>query len=218
MKREILGLEFFDRPALTVARELLGKYLVRRVGKKEIALMITETEAYDGHKDKASHASRGQTPRNTPMFGEARTIYVYFTYGMHWMLNIVCGKKGYPAAILIRGLDGSAVTAQQTALRAARPSPTVRRTVPASPRLDGPAKLTKFLHIDRALNNKPLGPKTGLWVEDRGVSISPRQVVRTPRVGVPYAGEYALKPWRFVIKSQVNGTVRRAQRLRGRSV
>lgn len=167
----VLGTEFFDRPTLTVARELLGKYLVRKIGKKEIALMITETEAYDGFKDKASHASRGQTPRNMPMFSDASTIYVYFTYGMHWMLNIVCGKKGYPAAVLIRGA-GEVI---------------------------GPAKLTKSLKINKSLNHNVLGKKTGLWVEDRGVVIASRRIQRTPRIGIAYAGEYVKKPWRFVL-------------------
>lgn len=170
----ILGPEFFDRPTLVVAHDLIGKYLVRKIGKKEIALMITETEAYDGPKDKANHAHRGQTPRNTPMFGAACTIYVYFTYGIHWMLNIVCGKEKYPAAVLIRGAGD----------------------------IVGPARLTKALKIDRKLNNALLGPKTGLWIEDRGTKILPRQIARTPRIGINYAGEYAKKPWRFVLKSK----------------
>src|SRR5262245_57501705 len=118
--RTVLGSDFFDRPTLTVARDLIGKFLVRRVGGKEIACMIVETEAYDGFKDKASHASRGQTPRNTPMFGPPGMIYVYFTYGIHWMLNLVCGKERYPAAVLIRGVEG----------------------------VSGPARLTKALSID----------------------------------------------------------------------
>ena len=213
--KQILGPEFFDRPTLVVARELLGKYLVRRMDgnpstglrAREIALMIMETEAYDGHKDKASHASRGQTPRNTPMFGQACTIYMYFTYGMHWMLNIVCGKAGYPAAVLIRGLqsegkvfctlDGSATTLRSGEMNTTSTPP--RRVVASL--LNGPAKLTKFLKIDKSLNNKPLGPKTGLWIEDRGVKVLPRHIQRTPRIGVAYAGEYAKKRWRFVLKT-----------------
>src|SRR5882757_610508 len=86
----ILGPDFFNRRTLTVARELIGKVLVRRRDGQDVALMITETEAYDGPRDKASHAHRGQTPRNAPMFDKAGTIYVYFTYGMHFMLNLVC--------------------------------------------------------------------------------------------------------------------------------
>src|SRR3989338_4648093 len=117
--RSALPEKFFNRSTLRVARELLGKHLVRRIGKREVARMITEVEAYIGHKDKASHASRGRTERNAPMFGKAGYWYVYFTYGMHWMLNIVTERNGYPAAILIRGVQG----------------------------ISGPARITKFLKI-----------------------------------------------------------------------
>ena len=137
--------------------------------------MITETEAYDGPNDLACHARSGKTKRNWPMFEDAGTIYVYFTYGMHWMLNLVTGAKEYPAAVLIRGLRVADV------------------------RLDGPAKLTKYLKIDKKLNSLTLGKKTSLWVEDRGVKINPRHIKRTPRIGVAYAGSYATKPWRFVL-------------------
>jgi DNA-3-methyladenine glycosylase len=169
----ILGRDFFDRRTLTVARELIGKFLVRRLAGEERAAMITETEAYDGPLDKASHAYRGRTQRNAPMFGEPGTIYVYFTYGMHFMLNLVCREAGHPAAVLIRGA-GDVV---------------------------GPARLTKALRIDKALNDKPLAVATGLWVEDRGVKLSPRRIRRTPRIGIAYAGDYVDKPWRYVVKS-----------------
>lgn len=136
-----------------------------------MAVMVIETEAYDGHKDKASHASRGETPRNTPMFGEAGRFYVYLVYGMHEMLNIVTGPKGYPAAVLIRGV--------------------IEAT--------GPGKLTKHLKIKRTMNGKKAIPASGLWFEDRGVKIDKKNVKRTPRVGVSYAGKkWALKPYRFV--------------------
>ena len=170
----VLGPAFFDRPALTVARELVGKFLVRRRGDDEVALMLTETEAYDGPKDKASHAWRGRTARNTPMFGPPGRIYIYFTYGMHWMLNLVCREADYPAAVLIRGAG-----------------PVV-----------GPARLTKALGIDRALNDLPLMVETGLWVEDRGAMLRPRDIERTPRVGIGYAEDYIDKPWRFVVRKE----------------
>ena len=177
MKKRVLGASFFDRPTLIVAEDLIGKFLVRSVSGKTVALMITEAEAYDGFEDKASHASRGQTPRNTPMFGKPGTIYVYFTYGMHWMLNIVCGKEKYPAAALIRGVEGT----------------------------NGPARLTKAFGIDKKLNNIPLSKKSGLWVEDRGIKFSKVDIKRTGRVGVDYAGEWAKKPWRFVLKKRKSG-------------
>lgn len=171
--RKILTEKFFNRSALKVAKELLGKFLVRRLGKKEIALMITEVEAYDGPKDKASHASRGKTERNKVMFGEAGNWYVYFTYGMHWMLNIVTGPKNYPAAVLIRGAG----------------------------EISGPARLTKFLKIDKKFNGQPANKKTGLWIEDRGVKISPKIIKRNKRIGVAYAGDWADKPYRFTLKT-----------------
>ncbi len=134
--------------------------------------MITETEAYDGFKDKASHASRGKTARNAPMFGPAGVWYVYFTYGMHWMLNIVCGKKDYPSAVLIRGAGD----------------------------IQGPARLTKFLKVAEKFNGEKAAAKTGLWIEDGGMKIKPRQIKRTPRIGVAYAGIYwAKKPLRFLL-------------------
>src|SRR5690348_15950613 len=100
--KKILPLLFFDRPTLTVARELLGKYIVRSYRGKLIPVMITEVEAYDGPNDLASHASRGMTPRTKIMFGPAGNFYVYFTYGMHWLVNVVTGPKQYPAAVLLR--------------------------------------------------------------------------------------------------------------------
>ena len=134
-------------------------------------LEITEVEAYDGLRDQASHASCGQTPRNSPMFGEAGRWYVYFTYGMHWMLNVVTGPKGYPAAVLIRGAK----------------------------EVIGPARLTKYLRIDSRFNNKPAVPETGLWLE-KGKEIPHKRIRRTPRIGVAYAGKrWAEKPYRFFI-------------------
>lgn len=170
--RTPLNKAFFDRPAPVVARQLLGKYLVRKIGDTMYAYMITETEAYHGFSDKASHASRGQTPRNTPMFASAGTIYVYFTYGMHWMLNIVCSKEGFPSAVLLRGVED----------------------------ISGPARLTKALKIDKAQNATMLGEKTGLWIEDRGVIVPNTAIQKTPRIGVAYAGEWAHKKLRFVLK------------------
>jgi DNA-3-methyladenine glycosylase len=169
--RKVLGEEFFERKAPVVAKELLGKYLVRQIGSETVALMIHETEAYDGFEDKASHAHRGATPRNSVMFGKSGRMYVHFTYGMHWMLNLVCGKEGYPSGVLIRGAGD----------------------------ISGPARLTKALSIDKKLNTLPLSKKSGLWVEDRGVKVSKKEITLTPRVGIRYAEEWIEKPWRFVL-------------------
>ena len=176
MNKKILSKNFFNRPTLIVAKELLGKFLVRKYrGKNPPAnetLMITEVEAYDGFDDKASHASRGKTERNKIMFGEAGKWYIYFTYGMHWMLNIIVGPKNYPAAILIR----------------------------AAGEINGPARLTKYLKIDKKFNGKPTNKKTKLWIEDRKVKISKSQIAKRERVGVDYAGKWANKLYRFMIK------------------
>jgi DNA-3-methyladenine glycosylase len=172
--RKILKEEFFMRRPQTVARELLGKFLVRRINGKDIALMIMETEAYDGEHDLACHARSGRTARNAPMWGKPAHAYVYFTYGMHWMLNLVTREEGYPSAVLIRGA-GEYV---------------------------GPARLTKGLKIDKSLNTKKLTKASGLWVEDRGIKVPSRAIKRTARIGVEYAREYATIPWRFVLPQQ----------------
>ena len=169
MMRRILPKRSFNRPTLRVARELLGKYLVRKIGAREIVQKITEVEAYVGFRDKASHASRGMTARNRVMFGPPGVWYVYFTYGMHWMLNIVTEREGYPAAILIRGVEDAS----------------------------GPGRVTKFFRIDRRFNGKPTSRRSGLWIEDRGVKISPRAIHRSKRIGVNGAGPWAAKLWRF---------------------
>ena len=171
--RKILKSDFFkSKNTPQIARDLLGKFLVRKIGNKVSAYMITETEAYDGFKDKASHAHRGATERNKIMFGKAGHWYVYLTYGMHWMLNIVTGPENYPGAILIRGIEG----------------------------LNGPARLTKALHIDKKLNGKPADKKSALWLENRGVKISKNKIISAPRIGVAYAGPiWSKKKYRFYI-------------------
>jgi DNA-3-methyladenine glycosylase len=178
--KKILTKPFFDRPTLTVARELLGKYIVRRYRGKTIPLMITEVEAYDGHLDRASHASRGLTPRTSVMFGEAGNFYVYFTYGIHWLVNVVTGPKGYPAAVL---------------LRAGRlENPKTKESVIAR----GPALLTRYLKIDGKQNGLRAHKKTGLWFEDRGVKPQSKQIIASKRIGVDYAGRiWKNKPYNF---------------------
>lgn len=168
--KRVLNKDFFDRSTLEVAKDLLGKFLIRRIGKKEIVLMITEVEAYDGFSDKASHASSGITERNEAMFGKAGNWYVYFTYGMHWMLNVVVGPNNYPAAVLIRGTD----------------------------KINGPARITKYLKIDERFNGKPADKKTGLWIKDKG--IKPLKIKSAKRIGVDFAGPYwSGRKWRFYL-------------------
>ncbi len=171
---KLLAKSFFVSDTVKVARELLGKTIVRKIGNKEIRATIIETEAYDGFKDRASHASRGMTIRNSIMFGRPNVWYIYFTYGMHWMLNVVTRESGYPAAVLIRAIllrDGA--------------------------RINGPAKLTKFLHINGEINGKNLSKNSGLWIEN-GKNISDDFVRASGRVGVSFAGKYwSQRKWRF---------------------
>lgn len=176
MFRKILQPEFFDRFILQVAEELLGKFLVRKLDNKGIFDgMITEVEAYNGWKDKASHASRGKTTRNEIMFKKGGRFYIYLNYGVHWMLNVVVGPKDYPAAILIRGVD----------------------------KISGPGRLTKYFQIDKSFNNKLISQESNLWIEDRGLKIKEKQIQKTKRIGVDYAGKiWAAKPYRFVLKSE----------------
>ena len=215
----LLDRTFFERDAKVVARELLGKFLVRRhyslirTNKrivrwgKDIAVMITETEAYNGPHDKASHAyhptasrarASGRTKRNEPMFGEAGVWYVYLCYGVHEMLNIVTGSKEYPAAVLIRGVR---YIVQNISYSKDSFSKSVRYIVQNSHRVDGPGKVTKLFKISRALNNKKAARASGLWIEDRGVKIAPRAIMRAVRIGVSYAGPvWSKKKYRFILR------------------
>ena len=139
--RKILGRKFFDRPAEEVAPELLGKFLVRRVGQREIVAMITEVEAYTGAEDLACHAHCGKTARNAPTFAPPGRWYVYFCYGMHWILNAVTGPGANPSAVLIRGVQN----------------------------VSGPGRLTARFRIGKAFNNATISPAAGLWIEDRSM-------------------------------------------------
>lgn len=168
---QALGAAFFDRPADRVARDLLGQWLVvrGRHGRPERHLVF-ETEAYLGAHDLACHGSKGMTRRNATMFGPAGRWYVYLCYGMHWMLNVVTGAEGVPAAVLVRGVGDHA----------------------------GPGRVTKALGIDRSFDGAVAGPRGCLWFEASGIAVPRRLVERTPRIGVGYAGAWAEKPLRFV--------------------
>ncbi len=178
---------FFNQNTLKVAQDLLGCFLVRKTDNKPIRARIVETEAYMGPQDLASHASRGKTKRNEVMFGKPGIIYVYLVYGMHYMLNIVTQEHDYPAAVLIRGIEVEGVS---------------RKT-------NGPAKLTKFLEIDKSFNGLPVyNKKNGLWIEDRIEELKNYQIKKAKRVGIDYAGVYKEKLWRFYIKDNQNISIK----------
>ncbi len=169
----ILSRSFFARCTPSVARELLGKILTRRLPDgTRIAAPITETEAYDGFDDRASHAHRAKTTRNAVMFGPPGYTYLYLCYGIHWMLNLTTREAGYPAAVLVR----------------------------ATAVVSGPGRLTRHFALTGKQNALPLRPASGIWIEQKEIDpVRPGSVRAMPRVGVDYAGaEWRAKPWRFV--------------------
>ncbi len=173
---EPLPREFYARATLTVARELLGCWLVHDLSDGRRDGRIVETEGYVGPEDRASHASRGRTARTEPMFGPPGHAYVYLIYGIHHCLDLVTGPAGYPAAILVRALEPLEGIAGRT---------------------NGPGLLCRALAIDRSLDGADLTGET-LWLEDRGLSVRDEDVVERPRVGIAFAGEpWASQPWRL---------------------
>jgi DNA-3-methyladenine glycosylase len=184
----ILPPEFYERPTLTVARELLGKRLVRILDGVRLAGIICEAEAYIGEQDLACHARSGKTRRNAVMYGSAGMAYVYFTYGHHWMLNAVTEREGFPAAVLLRGIEP--IEAAELILQRRNGRDTY-----------GPGKLTQALGIDGGLNGASLGEVTsGLWIEGGG-TIRDEMVETGPRVGLFTVPEpWLSRPWRYRIK------------------
>lgn len=183
--------DFYNRETLKVAQELLGKFLVRKIGKKIIAGKIVETEAYVGLSDLASHASRGKTVRTAPMFGPPGHAYVYLVYGLNYCFNIVTEKENYPAAILIRAIEPA---------EGADLMKRYRKTQKLIFNLtNGPGKLCQAFKINKTLNSLDL-TKNILWIEDRGVKIKSSEIVAAKRIGVDYAGKYKNKPWRFYLR------------------
>jgi DNA-3-methyladenine glycosylase len=191
-----LSRAFYEQPTVEVARQLLGRYLVRIDAAGVRAGMILETEAYVGPDDKASHASRGRTPRTSVMFGPAGFAYVYLVYGMHHCLNVVTEQEGYPAAVLIRAVEPSEGMAL---MQKERPAPDVRRLT------NGPGKLCQAFGIDRRLNGLDMCGEA-LFVEDLGTRLV--DIVVTTRVGVDYAGPWKDKPWRFYIAGHPGVSIR----------
>ena len=179
---------FYSRSALDVANDLLGKVLIRRLGRRKLAGRIVETEAYVGPHDLACHASKGHTPRTAVMFGPPGFAYVYMIYGFYFCLNVVTEPEGYPAAVLIRAVEP---LESVDLMRKLRSNP-VRNENIAS----GPGKLCMAMSIDKQLNGADLLGNT-IWIEDR--NIDRRPILTSPRVGVDYAGEYKDKPWRFFL-------------------
>jgi DNA-3-methyladenine glycosylase len=189
-----LSRAFFERPVLQVAPDLLGRVVVHDSPEGTVALRLTEVEAYAGQRDPGSHAFRGRTPRNGVMFGPGGFVYVYFSYGMHWCMNLVCGPAGEASAVLLRA--GEVVTGVELAQ--------ARRTTARAVRdlARGPARLTSSLGVDKGYDGADVTvPGSALRVvAGAGPRPARRAVVRGPRVGV--AGEGAARPWRFWIDGE----------------
>ncbi|MDH5428001.1 MAG: DNA-3-methyladenine glycosylase [Nitrospirota bacterium] len=175
--------EFYARPTLKVAKDLLGKVLMTQTSDNLIQSKIVDVEAYVGPKDKACHASKGRTKRTEIMFGPAGFTYVYLIYGMYHCLNIVTEREDYPAAILIRGLE---------VLENNDPP-----TFPT--RIDGPGRVCRYLEVDRTHNGLDTTYGKTLWIEEQGLPVSRKQIQALPRIGVDYAGNWAKKLWRFCL-------------------
>ncbi|OIP22294.1 3-methyladenine DNA glycosylase [bacterium CG_4_10_14_0_2_um_filter_33_32] len=182
MKR--LDRSFFNRNTLTVAQELLGKFVIRKIDQKKIVSQIVETEAYMGFDDLASHASKGKTERTKIMFDKPGIAYIYMIYGMYYCFNIVTEKKDFPAAVLIRAIK-----------------PINNENIDyADIKTDGPGKLCRFLEINKDFNGEDLITFSNLWIEDRGTIVSKNNIDTAKRIGVDYAKHCANYPWRFYLK------------------
>lgn len=193
---EKLTREFYDRDTLTVARELLGSYLVRELNGERLICRITETEAYIGRCDKACHAyNYKRTARTETLFAQPGTAYIYLIYGMYHCLNFVTEPEGEPAAVLIRGLEP--VSGTETLKRLRYPKHSGKLTAYQEKNfLNGPGKLCKALALDRSLNGADLTGDT-LYVLRSGET--PGTVHTGPRIGIDYAEEAVHFPWRFWI-------------------
>ena len=173
-----LAPSFYKQSTLDIAQTLLGKVLVRKLDSKLLAGRIVETEAYIGETDPASHAFRGETPRTRIMYGRPGYAYVYFTYGMHFMLNVVTEEVGFPAAVLIRALE------PLTGFDHGDPRPAA-----------GPGKLCRAMSIDKSLNGVSLRGSE-LWIAEDSQSASRMQIRWSPRIGISVGQQHI---WRAYI-------------------
>jgi DNA-3-methyladenine glycosylase len=182
---------FYNRPTLTVARQLLGARLVRVLDGSTLVGLITETEAYIGEEDLGCHAKAGRTPRTAVMYGPPGHAYVYFTYGNHWMLNAVTEQEGFPAAVLIRAIQPVEGVEIMAARRGGRDTA-------------GPGKLTQALGITKNENTLDLTLTNGnLWIE-AGIAVPDSSVTIGSRVGLNSVPDpWKSFPWRFLVQGSL---------------
>lgn len=181
-----------DTSVNQLAVQLLGKYLFTSVDGELTGGIIVETEAYNGVEDKASHAYGGRrTDRTRIMYGDGGMAYVYLCYGIHHLFNVVTAPSETPHAVLIRGLEpvtGIDVMLQRRNMSILKPNLTA-----------GPGTLAKALSIDKKMNAKNLGGDE-IWIEDRGLVFESDLIIASPRIGVGYAADHAMLPWRYYVK------------------
>jgi DNA-3-methyladenine glycosylase len=186
--------DFYARAdTLSVARELLGKRLVvpSQTGAR-VSGLVVEVEAYLGVEDRAAHSYGGRrTHRTETMYAVGGTAYVFFVYGMHHQFNVVTGPEGLPHAVLVRAVEPEEGI---ELMRERRPVSKERELT------NGPGKLCRALGLDLTFDGEDLTAGTRVWLEETGVKLKPEQVASGPRIGVAYAAEDALKPWRFWVE------------------
>ncbi len=184
--KNILNKSFYNQSTEELAKQLLGKFLCRKINKQLYVGKIVETEAYLGKKDLACHSAKGLTQRTKVMFGPAGRAYIYFIYGMYHCFNVVTEEKNNPCAVLIRALEPIHM-------------PYSRNTKSCVPTINGPAKLCREFQIDKKLNDYDLTLGKKLWIEN-GEKIKQSQIKKSKRIGVDYAGIWKDKLLRFYIK------------------
>lgn len=205
LRTDRLGRDFYARAdTLRVARELLGKRLVvpSEAGAR-VAGLVVETEAYLGVEDRAAHSYGGRRTRRTEtMYAVGGTAYVFFVYGMHHQFNVVTGPAGRPHAVLVRAVEPEEGV---EVMRARRPVPKERELT------SGPGKLCRALALDLTFDGEDLTTSGRVWLEEAGVRYRPAQVASGPRIGVDYAAEDALQPWRFWVEGNEYVSRRKAE-------
>lgn len=184
---------YLNNDVVAVAKDLLGKVLYTQVNGEITSGIIVETEAYFGIKDKASHAYGGRrTNRTEVMFAEGGKAYVYLCYGIHYLFNVITSVKDDPHAVLIRAIEP--LTGKEI-IEERRNMPFTKAAISS-----GPGSTAKALGIDLSFNSKDLNGAE-IWIEDHHITYADEEIAAVPRVGIAYAKEHALLPWRFFVKS-----------------
>lgn len=183
---------YSNQDVLFLAQDLLGKVLFTEINGETTAGIIVETEAYFGVKDKASHAYGGRrTDRTETLYSQGGISYVYLCYGIHHLFNVVTSVEDDPHAVFVRAVEpfiGKEIMELRRNMSASKPAISA-----------GPGSAAKALGINRSLNRKDLSGHE-IWIEDHGISYTPDEIIAGPRIGVAYAQEDALLPWRFFVK------------------